>query len=57
MTRKTMANIVTMSIKGLFKAFKNMIKADDVILLRGNGLKHRDEKKIYKLEEKIPRYA
>lgn len=57
MDRKTLAGIVTMSIKGLFKAVKNVVKTDDVILLRGNGLHYRDEKEIFRLENMIPTYA
>ena len=54
MTRKTLANIVTMSIKGLYKAFKNMVKADDVILLHGAGIEHSKDSKINKLKEALP---
>jgi hypothetical protein len=34
--RKVIANMVTLQIKGLFKKFKNMIKADDVIYIKGS---------------------
>ena len=34
--RKVVANMVTLQIKGLFKKFKNMIKADDVIYIKGS---------------------
>lgn len=54
--RKQIAHIVTMSIKGLFKAFKHMVKADDVILLRGKNLEYRDDAKVKQYEEKIPNY-
>ena len=54
MTRKTMANVVTMSIKGLFKAFKNMVKAEDVILLHGQYIEHTKDSKLNKLKEALP---
>jgi len=38
LNRKVLANFVTMQIKGLYKKFKNMIKADDVVYIHGEGL-------------------
>ena len=42
LNRKIIANLVTMQIKGLFKKFKNMIKADDVIYLKGGKVDGND---------------
>jgi len=44
LNRKVIANLVTMQIKGLFNKFKNIIKADDVIYIKGKELTGRTDK-------------
>lgn len=38
LNRKILANMVTLSISGLFKKFKNKVSADDIIYLQGSSL-------------------
>jgi hypothetical protein len=52
--RKILANIVTLQIKGLFKKFKNMVKADDIIYLKGDMLNTDDGYTSKDVIRKIP---
>ena len=54
MNRKILANIVTLQIKGLFKKFKNMVKADDIIYLKGDMLNTDDGYTSKDVIRKIP---
>ena len=51
---RVVADIVTSSIKGLFKKFKNKITKNDVIFIKGYKDIHEDPKKIRALYAAVP---
>lgn len=52
--RTVVADIVTGSVKGLFKKFKNKISKDDVIYIKDYQDIHGDAKKLQKLNHEVP---